>query len=139
MNSAAAEISDISYLAEELQDLIYITGQLDMQKPEKTIYKDHSDEFIRKLKEGEQKSQFRLYKEYYHPMYNKSLSIMIDESEVENVLNQAFFNAFDQIHHFNEGDSFGSWLENIVVETSMDEKEKKSTTPIQENSDKKKK
>ena len=118
-----------------------------MQKPEKTIYKDHSDEFIRKLKEGEQKSQFKLYKEYYHPMYNKSLSIMRDESEAENVLNQAFFNAFDQIHHFNEGDNFGSWLENIVVETSMDEKKKKLETPdkkgipppIQENSDKKKK
>ncbi|MGM0530752.1 MAG: RNA polymerase sigma factor [Bacteroidota bacterium] len=100
-----------------------------MQKPEKAIYKEHSDEFIRKLKEGEQKSQFRLYKEFYHPMYNKSLNIIHDEIEAENVLNQAFFNAFDKIQLFNEGDNLGNWLEDIVVETSMDEKEKKSDIP----------
>jgi DNA-directed RNA polymerase specialized sigma24 family protein len=99
-----------------------------MQKQDKTIYKNHQDELIRRLKQGEQKSQFRLYKEYYPRMYHLGLSIIRDEDQTEDITNRAFLNALDNIHTFNEKQNLSNWLEEIVIETSLEEKNKRKDT-----------
>ncbi|MCD6355060.1 MAG: sigma-70 family RNA polymerase sigma factor, partial [Prolixibacteraceae bacterium] len=71
-------------------------------------------------REGSSKAQFQLYKLYYKAMYNVSLRIINDEMEAEDVMQEAFLNAFRKIDTYKGEVSFGSWLKKIVVNRSLD-------------------
>src|ERR1035437_2109739 len=69
---------------------------------------------------GDQKAQFRIYKLYYKAMYNTSLRIVNDTMEAEDVMQDAFLQAFQRIDSYTGQGSFGSWLKRIVTNKSLD-------------------
>jgi len=85
-----------------------------------TLYKNIHQEIIDQCKEGSQKAQFQLYKLYYKAMYSVSLRIVNDEMEAEDVMQDAFLNAFKKIGYYKGEVSFGAWLKKIVVNRSLD-------------------
>ncbi len=89
-------------------------------------------EIIDECKRGNPKAQFQLYKLYYKAMYNTCLRMVNDSAEAEDIMQEAFFAAFDKLNTYNGEVSFGAWLKKIVVNRSLDalKKKKVDLTPI---------
>ncbi len=68
---------------------------------------------------GEQAAQLEVYNRYYKAMYNTSLRIVKDEAEAQDVMQEAFLNAFTKLDSFKGDATFGSWLKRIVVNKSL--------------------
>jgi RNA polymerase sigma factor (sigma-70 family) len=52
-------------------------------------------------------------------MYNTSLRIVNNVADAEDVLQEAFSEAFRQLEVFNYTSTFGAWLKKIVVNRSL--------------------
>lgn len=86
----------------------------------KTLYENIHQEIIDQCREGSQKAQFQLYRLYYKPMYGICLRIINNETEAEDVMQEAFLNAFKKIDTYKGEVSFGAWLKRIVINRSLD-------------------
>lgn len=101
---------------------------------EENYYKNIHQHFIDGCRAGDSKAQFEVYRLYYKAMYNTSLRIVGDEQEAEDIMQEAFFKAFDKISTYKNEVSFGAWLRRIVVNASIDALKKKRIPliPIEE-------
>jgi RNA polymerase sigma-70 factor (ECF subfamily) len=52
-------------------------------------------------------------------MFNVAMRITNDYAEAEDVLQESFLNAFQNIHTFRGDSTFGSWLKTIVVNKAI--------------------
>lgn len=86
----------------------------------KTLYENIHQEIIDQCREGSPKAQFQLYKLYYRPMYSICMRIINNETEAEDVMQEAFLNAFRKIDTYKGEVSFGAWLKKIVINRSLD-------------------
>ena len=68
---------------------------------------------------GSRAAQFELYKLYAKAMYNVALRILNYEEEAEDVLQEAFLDAFTRIVDFRQETTFGLWLKQIVINKSI--------------------
>ena len=91
----------------------------------KTLYENIHQEIIDQCREGSQKAQFQLYKLYYRPMYSICMRIINNETEAEDVMQEAFLNAFKKIDTYKGEVSFGAWLKKIIINRSLDHLKKK--------------
>jgi RNA polymerase sigma-70 factor (ECF subfamily) len=85
-----------------------------------TLYENIHQEIIEQCKEGSQKAQFQLYKLYYKPMYSVCMRIINNETEAEDIMQEAFLKAFTKIDTYKGEVSFGAWLKKIVINRSLD-------------------
>lgn len=53
-------------------------------------------------------------------MFNTSLRILKDVAEAEDVMQEGFLKAFQNIKSYSGEVSFGAWLKKIIVNTSLD-------------------
>ena len=60
----------------------------------------HQD-LIDACRNGDQKAQFKIYKLYYKAMYNISLRIVNDPMEAEDIMQEAFLSAFEEIDKYS--------------------------------------
>ncbi len=60
-------------------------------------------------------------------MYNTSLRIIGNRTDAEDIMQEAFLDAFSKIDTFNEDSSFGAWLKRIVINRSIDAMKKSKT------------
>jgi len=79
----------------------------------------HINILIQACKNGEQPAQFEIYKLYYKAMYNTSLRIVKDSFEAEDIMQEAFLNAFTKLDSFKGEVTFGAWLKRIVINNSL--------------------
>jgi RNA polymerase sigma factor (sigma-70 family) len=77
-------------------------------------------ELIEGCRAGDQKAQFMIYKLYYKAMYNISLRIVNDPMEAEDIMQESFLSAFEEISRYSGTVSFGAWLKSIVQNRSID-------------------
>jgi len=89
-------------------------------KPVKPEYSIQHTKLIEKIKKGDRKAQFEMYKLYYKAMYNTALRIVNDNSEAEDIMQESFLSAFSKIETYKAEVSFGAWLKKIVVNKSLD-------------------
>jgi len=70
-------------------------------------------------------------------MFNVSMRITNNYVDAEDILQEAFLNAFQRIHTFKGDSTFGAWLKRIVVNQSIShiQKRKLALTSIDENLD----
>jgi RNA polymerase sigma factor (sigma-70 family) len=101
----------------------------------KNKYKDIHSNLINKCKKGNSKAQFELYKLYYKAMFNTSYRIVNNTAEAEDIMQDAFLSAFDNIKSFSGKSGFGAWLKKIVVNKSLDalKKQKINIEPLDDN------
>ena len=86
----------------------------------KTLYENIHQEIIDQCREGSQKAQFQLYKLYYRPMFSICMRIINNATEAEDVMQEAFLNAFTKLDTYKGEVSFGAWLKRIVINLSLD-------------------
>jgi RNA polymerase sigma factor (sigma-70 family) len=84
-----------------------------------TVYIDKHIGLVKACKQGDRKAQFEIYKLYAKAMYNVTLRIVNDDAEAEDVLQDAFLDAFTRIESFREETTFGLWLKQIVINKSI--------------------
>ena len=84
-----------------------------------TVYIDKHVELVNDCRNGSRKAQFELYKLYANAMYNVALRIVNDDAEAEDVLQEAFLDAFSRIKDFRQETTFGLWLKQIVINRSI--------------------
>lgn len=85
--------------------------------PKKYIEKNSA--LVEQCKLGNRKAQYDLYKLYSKAMLNTCMRFVKQEEEAEDVLQEAFVDAFTKIGSFRMEASFGLWLKQIVVNKSI--------------------
>ncbi len=88
--------------------------------PENKWYQNIHHDLIEKCKARDQSAQFEIYKLYYKSMYNTSLRIVGNQAEAEDIMQEAFLQAFSKIDTYKGEVSFGAWLKKIVINKSID-------------------
>lgn len=84
-----------------------------------TAYIDKHVLLVNQCRQGSTKAQFELYKLYATAMYNVALRVVNDVAEAEDVLQEAFLDAFTRIVDFRQETTFGLWLKQIVINRAI--------------------
>jgi RNA polymerase sigma factor (sigma-70 family) len=78
-------------------------------------YQDIHRDIVELSKAGNRKAQFQLYKLYSKAMFNICYRMLNNREEAEDLLQEAFSEAFSKLETFRFESSFGAWLKRIVV------------------------
>ena len=99
-----------------------------------TVYQDIHREIIELSKAGNNKAQYQLYQLYSKAMFNISYRMMNSREEAEDMLQEAFTEAFTRLDTFRYESSFGAWIKRIVVNRCINElKRKKAELVLTDN------
>ncbi len=77
------------------------------------------DELVERCKLGDTAGYETLYQKYAKAMYNTSLRIVNNTADAEDVLQEAFVDAFRSLNDFHYHSTFGAWLKRIVINKSI--------------------
>lgn len=104
-------------------------------KKSKTVFQDLHKDILDNCRKRDRKAQFQIYKLYYRNMFNISLRIVNDTMEAEDIMQESFLSAFENIDSYEGKVSFGAWLKRIVINRSLDatKKRKMDLFSIDEN------
>ena len=86
---------------------------------ETTVYTDRHVLLVEACRRGERKAQYELYRLYSKAMYNVCFRILNHPAEAEDVLQEAFLDAFQHLNDFRQTSTFGAWLKQIVVNRAI--------------------
>lgn len=89
------------------------------------VEQQHITELLEACKEGSKTAQFEIYKLYYKAMYNSAIRILQNSYDAEDVMQEAFLNAFTKLDSYSGEVPFGAWLKRIVINKSLTEVKKK--------------
>ncbi|MBN2521517.1 MAG: RNA polymerase sigma factor [Bacteroidales bacterium] len=84
-------------------------------------YQDIHRDIIELSKAGDQKAQYKLYQLYAKAMFNICYRMMNNHEEAEDMLQEAFSEAFLKLDTFRYESSFGAWLKRIVINKCINE------------------
>jgi len=87
------------------------------------IHKDIIEQSLR----GSSKAQYQLYQLYAKAMLNTSYRMMNSLADAEDMLQEAFTEAFSKLNTFRYESTFGAWLKRIVVNRCINELKRKKT------------
>jgi RNA polymerase sigma-70 factor (ECF subfamily) len=76
-------------------------------------------EIVRRVRSGEVGLFEVLVRRYNQRLYRTARSIVRDEAEAEDVMQQAYVNAFQHLDQFAERASFATWLTRIAVHEAL--------------------
>jgi RNA polymerase sigma factor (sigma-70 family) len=83
------------------------------------------DELVEKCKQRDRKSYAEIYQKYSKAMFNTSLRIVNNSGDAEDILQDAFVDAFASLENFEYRSTFGAWLKKIVINKSINHLRKK--------------
>lgn len=83
------------------------------------VYVDKHYALVAECKQGSKKACFELYRLYSKAMLNVAFRIVGSVDEAEDVLQEAFLDAFNRIKDFRQETTFGLWLKQIVVHRAI--------------------
>lgn len=78
-----------------------------------------ADVLVQQCLNGEASAYRALYDRYSRAMYNTALRILNRTDDAEDILQEAFTDAFQQLKSFEGRSTFGAWLRQIVVYKSI--------------------
>jgi RNA polymerase sigma factor (sigma-70 family) len=84
-----------------------------------SLYIDKHYDLVVECKQGSKKACFELYRLYSKAMLNVAFRIVGSIDEAEDVLQEAFLDAFNRVKDFRQETTFGLWLKQIVVHRSI--------------------
>jgi len=83
------------------------------------VYVDKHYNLVVECKKGSKKACYELYRLYSKAMLNVAFRIVGNIAEAEDVLQEAFVDAFSKLKDFRQDTTFGLWLKQIVVNRSI--------------------
>jgi len=79
------------------------------------------DDLVERCKQGDSRAFEAIYQKYARAMYNTSLRIVNHTGDAEDVLQEAFTDAFRSLEDFHYKSTFGAWLKRIVINKSINQ------------------
>jgi RNA polymerase sigma factor (sigma-70 family) len=83
------------------------------------------DELVERCKLGDSRAYEAIYQKYAKAMYNTSLRIVNHTGDAEDVMQEAFTDAFRSLEDFHYKSTFGAWLKRIVINKSINQLRKR--------------
>jgi len=83
------------------------------------VFIDKHYNLVVECKQGSKKACYELYRLYSKAMLNVAFRIVGNIAEAEDVLQEAFLDAFSKVKEFRQDTTFGLWLKKIVVNRSI--------------------
>jgi RNA polymerase sigma factor (sigma-70 family) len=83
------------------------------------VYIDKHYSLVAECKQGSKKACYELYRLYSKAMLNVAFRIVGNIEEAEDVLQEAFLDAFNRVKDFRQETTFGLWLKQIVVHRAI--------------------
>lgn len=80
---------------------------------------DINSKLIESARKGDQQAMYRLYKLYVQAMYNTCIRMVSNQYDAEDIIQESFVKAFNNLDSFRGESSFGSWLKRIVINQSI--------------------
>lgn len=87
--------------------------------------KPEIDKLVKQCKQNQHYAQMQIYKLYYKAMYNTCLRIVKNPTTAEDIMQEGFLSAFQNINSYKGEVSFGAWLKKIIINKSLDEIKRK--------------
>ncbi len=84
-----------------------------------SVFVDKHYDLVVECKQGSKKACFELYRLYSKAMLNVAFRIVGSIDEAEDVLQDAFLDAFNRVREFRQETTFGLWLKQIVVHRAI--------------------
>ena len=78
----------------------------------------HQDLVAESIK-GSNKARYQLYQLYSKAMFNVCYRMMNNREDAEDMLQEAFIQAFQKLDTFRNESGFGSWLKTITIRTCI--------------------
>jgi len=85
-------------------------------------------ELINRCKQGDIKSYELLYNRYSRAMYHTCLRMVVNEADAEDILQDAFMEAFTNLGRLKNIDAFAGWLKRTVINKALNQLKKKRKT-----------
>jgi RNA polymerase sigma factor (sigma-70 family) len=85
----------------------------------------HTEELVKQCLQGQAKAYSQLYQRYCKAMYSTCYRIVNHVAEAEDVLQDSFMDAFNNLKTFSYESTFGGWLKTIVINKSINHLKKK--------------
>lgn len=79
---------------------------------------------VKRAANGDSKAQTELYRLYCKAMYNTAYRMLENSTTAEDVMQEAFIQAFQALEKFNFNSTFGYWLKKIVINRSLNQLKK---------------
>lgn len=79
---------------------------------------------VRRVREGETALFEVLMRRHNQRVYRVARAVLKDENEVEDVMQQAYINAFTHLHQFESRAEFSTWLTRIVLNEAFARRQK---------------
>lgn len=70
---------------------------------------------------GDMRSQYELYQKYAGAMYFTCFHMMRSKEDAEDMLQESFSEAFQQLDRYRFESSFGTWMKRIVINKCLNE------------------
>ena len=83
------------------------------------------DALVERCKRGDSRAYEAIYQKYARAMYNTSLRIVNHTGDAEDVMQEAFTDAFRSLADFHYKSTFGAWLKRIVINKSINQLRKR--------------
>lgn len=92
------------------------------------------DKFVKSAIEGDQDAYKKLMDKYQKPLYFHVLKMVRNHEQVEDLVQEAFMKAFNNLNSYNTNYAFSTWLYRITTNHTIDylRKKKLKTTSINE-------
>jgi RNA polymerase sigma-70 factor, ECF subfamily len=91
------------------------------RKKSAEVQTDIHKDIIERCKNGNTVAQYKLYQLYAKAMFNVAYRMMNSREEAEDVLQDAFTDAFRRLNSFRYESGFGSWIKRIVINKCINE------------------
>jgi len=90
-------------------------------------------EIITRVLEGEKELYALIVRRYNQRLYKIGMSIINDDSEVEDVMQVSYIKAYENLRQFKSRSLFSTWLTRILINESLSRvKQKKKNLPVSE-------
>lgn len=83
------------------------------------------DVLVKQAREGDEQSYKRLVNKYERALYYHILKMVKDKEQVEDLVQEAFVKAFDNLESYNTNYAFSTWLYRIATNHTIDYLRKK--------------
>ncbi|NCI50464.1 RNA polymerase sigma factor [Sediminibacterium roseum] len=92
----------------------FIINPVPQLNPDMTV-----DTLVERCVKGDRDGFRLLYNHYAKAMYNTALRIVNNAADAEDILQEAFSDAFRSLESFRNRSTFGAWLKRIVINKSI--------------------
>jgi RNA polymerase sigma factor (sigma-70 family) len=83
------------------------------------VFIDKHYQLVVECKQGSKKACYELYRLYSKAMLNVAFRVVGNIGDAEDILQEAFLDAFNKVRDFRQDTTFGLWLKQIVVNRSV--------------------